>query len=192
MRHPDPTSADFFEAKYKGSGDPWSFATDPYELSRYRTIFNALAPRTFRRAFEPGCSVGVLTEMLASICDRVEASDVSPTAIDWATERTEHLGNVQTTCAGLSAFIPDGTFDLIVFSEIGYYFNESELLDVVEALVSRIRTSGVFLAAHWLGKSQDHLLSGDCVHEVIARVPRLSLQHSARYPGFRLDLWIRV
>jgi SAM-dependent methyltransferase len=186
------TSQAFFEEKYRRSNDPWGFATNAYEQQRYVAILEAIRHRRYQHAFEPGCSIGVLTERLASFCDRVDAMDISPTSVAAAQQRTRHLANVQTTCGALPAFIPDGAFDLIVFSEIGYYFTEDALFSLAMELVNRNCKSGVFLAAHWLGESPDHLLSGDRVHEVLAQVPDLSLQRAERHPGFRLDLWTRT
>ena len=191
MNTDDTTSQGFFEAKYRDSADPWSFATSAYERQRYAAIFNAVRHRRYNHAFEPGCSVGVLTEKLAGIAERVDATDISPTAIAQAKSRTKHLPNVRTTCGALPDFIPTGDFDLIIFSEIGYYFTEGALLTVATTLVSRNCASGVFLAAHWLGNSPDHLLSGDRVHEILAQLPNLVLQHAERHEGFRLDVWTR-
>jgi SAM-dependent methyltransferase len=188
----DTTSRAFFELKYKESEDPWSFATSPYEQQRFAAVLSAIGDRRYCRAFEPGCSIGVLTVGLARICDRVEAMDISPTAIAQARDRTQHLPNVRTTCGALPSLIPSGTFDLIVFSEIGYYFTRDDLFAIASLLANRICTSGVFLAAHWLGESPDHLLSGDSVHEILARVPNLALRQTERHAGFRLDLWART
>ena len=188
----DTTSQEFFEAKYKESADPWNFASSQYENARYAAILSAIGQRRYRRAFEPGCSIGVLTSGLAQACDQVEALDISATAISQARDRTRHLHNVRTTCGTLPDFLPSGTFDLIIFSEIGYYFTTSDLFAVATLLTSRICSSGVFLAAHWLGESPDHLLSGDTVHEVLGRIPALTLQHAERHPGFRLDVWTRT
>jgi SAM-dependent methyltransferase len=188
----DTTSQAFFEAKYRESEDPWSFATSAYERDRYEAILRALDHRRYHRAFEPGCSVGVLTEKLARICDSIEAMDISPSAVAQARARTGHLDHVQTTCGALPSFLPPGTFDLIVFSEIGYYFTQERLFEVATLLADRIRDSGVFLAAHWLGESPDHLLSGDTVHEILDRIPHLTLRHAERHAGFRLDLWSRT
>jgi len=190
MTH-DTCSQTFFEAMYEAYEDPWGFATSPYESERYEAILCALKNRRYGRAFEPGCSIGVLTVRLATICDSVEAMDISPTAIAQARERTKHLDNVRTTCGALPTFIPPGTFDLIVFSEIGYYFTESDLYSVAIALSRRINQSGSFLAAHWLGESSDHLLSGDRVHEILNQIPDLVLRHGERHAGFRLGVWTR-
>ncbi len=188
MTH-DTTSQAFFEAKYEACEDPWRFATSPYERFRYEAILCAVADRRYRRAFEPGCSIGVMTAKLAQICDSVEAMDISPTAVAQGRQRTQHLDNVRTTCGALPTFIPTGTFDLIIFSEIGYYFPEEDLYALAITLRSRVDKSGIFLAAHWLGESSDHLLSGDRVHEILNQVPDLILRHGERHAGFRLDAW---
>jgi len=187
----DTTSQAFFDSKYQQKTDPWDFATSLYEQQRYAAILSAIGGRRYGHGFEPGCSVGVLTAKLAEICDRVDAMDISPTAVNQARIRTQHFPNVRTTCGALPTLIPSETFDLIVFSEVGYYFTEDDLFKIASLLADKLRTSGVFLAAHWLGESPDHLLSGDLVHEILARVPSLGLQHSERHPGFRLDVWTR-
>jgi SAM-dependent methyltransferase len=187
----DTTSQSFFEMKYKKCEDPWSFATSRYEQERYAAVLSATGDRRYRRAFEPGCSIGVLTARLAQICDFVEAMDISPTAIALARDRTKHLHNVRTTCGALPSLLPSGNFDLIVFSEVGYYFTEDDLFAVATSLNDRICKSGEFLAVHWLGESPDHLLSGDRVHEILDEIPTLVLRHRERHANFRLDVWTR-
>ena len=171
--------------------DPWDFAGSRYENDRYAATLRALGDRRYRRAFEPGCSIGVLTAQLAGICDSVEASDISPTAVARARHRCQHLSNVQLSCASLSDAIPQSEFDLIVFSEIGYYFTETQLAAVAARLVGQMssRAESTFLAVHWLGSSADHLLDGDRVHEILMTLPQLILVHSERHAGFRLDRW---
>jgi 2-polyprenyl-3-methyl-5-hydroxy-6-metoxy-1,4-benzoquinol methylase len=189
----DRTSAAFFEAKYQHDPDPWGFASSAYERGRYEAIFNALSSRHYKRGFEPGCSVGMLTTRLASICDQVEATDISRTVVTQARKRCQSLtNNVNITCGALPRLIPAGSFDLIVLSEMGYYFTKNELFNLGEELVARLSKPGVLLAAHWLGTSRDHLLSGDLVHQILGTVKGLSRKHSERHAGFRLDRWRRI
>jgi SAM-dependent methyltransferase len=186
------TSREFFEAKYRGEADPWHFADSDYEQSRYTAIVASLQNRFFPRAFEPGCSIGVLTEKLASFCGQLYAMDISDTAARRAAERCKDLVNVQVSQGSLPADTPPGMFDLIMLSEIGYYCDTSSLAELATNLVLRLNQGGVLLAAHWLGHSADHLLSGDQVHEVIARTPGISLILSRRFSEFRLDQWVRA
>lgn len=185
------TSQSFFEAMYREHADPWSFATSEYELSRYKAIVRALQHRRYQRAFEPGCSVGVLTEQLAALCEHVEAMEISPTAAARARERCGCLANVHIACGALPEQMPSGSFDLIVLSEIGYYFEAEELGQLSEQLLEQLQSNGVLLAEHWLGTSNDHILSGDHVHEILSGVTGLRLEHSERNEQFRLDRWIK-
>jgi len=72
---------------YREKTDPWNFATDAYERSRYESLLSALAGQRYHRAFEPGCSIGVLTASLAPFCDELLAIDLSETAISHARRR---------------------------------------------------------------------------------------------------------
>jgi protein-L-isoaspartate O-methyltransferase len=116
------SSAAFFEAKYQKRADPWNFSSNAYELRRYEAIICAITHRRYARAFEPGCSIGVLTERLAAYCDAVYAIEFSSTASDQAQARCAHLPNVEVRCAAMPEGMPARDFDLVVLSEIGYYF----------------------------------------------------------------------
>lgn len=188
----DTTSADFFDQKYRDNPDPWDFADSAYEQARYNAIIAALDNRLYERAFEPGCSVGELTIKLSKQCAHVDAMDISPTAVSRARERCRQLRHVTIHAGALPHHMPENQFDLIVFSEIGYYFDEARLQELGNMLVSRINTSGTLLAAHWLGTSKDHLLSGDRVHEILSGLEGLKLDHAERHAHFRLERWTRV
>jgi SAM-dependent methyltransferase len=185
------TSQAFFEAKYQESRDPWAFASDDYEQDRYSKTLHALDSRRYKRAFEPGCSIGILTSRLASICEHIDAIDISPTAVRLARQHCAHLSNTSITCGSLPKDFPEGTFDLIVLSEIGYYFDREELFGVGSQVAGCLEPSGVLLAVHWLGHSPDHLIDGDAVHEVLGRLDDLTLEYSERHEGFRIDRWVR-
>jgi hypothetical protein len=187
----ETTSRQFFDALYQRNPDPWQFASSDYELGRYERIVQALSGSRYERSFEPGCSIGVLTEQLASLSDAVEALDISGVAVDRARRRCSHLTNVHVRQGTIAKDIPAGEFDLIVFSEIGYYFDATRLASLVDQLISVTSPGGTFLAAHWLGASVDHLLSGDRVHEVILEAEGLVLDYSERHAEFRVDRWLR-
>jgi SAM-dependent methyltransferase len=183
----DPTSQTFFEEKYAAAADPWAFATSTYEQYRYGTILAALAQGRYHRAFEPGCSIGVLTERLAHVCAHVEAMDISPTAVSRAQDRCRSLPNVVIKQGALPDQMPEGTFDLIVFSEIGYYFDRPTLISLARQLFNKLRTEGILLAVHWLGVSPDHRLSGEQVHGLLGATI-LAPTRSLHYEGFRFRL----
>ena len=87
-------SKEFFDEKYRANRDPWNFSSSTYKLNRYDEIIRILGGRTFQHGFEPGCSIGVLTERLAMRCQHLLAMDISPTAVVVARQRCERHPNV--------------------------------------------------------------------------------------------------
>ncbi|CAN5669385.1 hypothetical protein BH10ACT3_BH10ACT3_18100 [soil metagenome] len=212
----DPSAAEFFEAKYSDApdNDPWNFASSAYELDRYRRVLSALPRGHYRRAFEPGCSVGALSRPLSRRCDHLLAMDFAPTAIDVALAAQEELARNDDAMSRIEFRVGelpqdlapgDGAFDLIVFAEIGYYFELEQLDSVAELLVSHLVAGGDLVAAHWTGHSEDHRLSGEQTHDRLALTLSAAgcvpLADRRRYPqsagddpspdddGFIIDTW---
>jgi len=181
-----------FEKRYSVDPDPWRFATSAYERERYTVTMNALSADHYASAFEPGCSIGELTALLAPRCDRLLATDVSATAVETARQRCARYDNVRVECGDLRTVALDTPLDLVVLSELAYYFEVDQLESISHRLATALGTGGTFLAVHWLGESADHVLHGDEAHGILLR--SLPLRHVAaqRHPGFRLDLWMRV
>ena len=186
------SSAAFFEAKYQGKADPWDFSSSAYECQRYDAIMHAIAHRRYVQAFEPGCSIGVLTERLAARCDAVYAIDFSSSASAQAVARCAHLPQVEVHCAALPEGTPAKAFDLLVLSEIGYYFTPRDWERVTTGLIHSMPRGATVLAAHWLGQSQDHRMPGDEVHEILLAHPNLRVELTKRNPNLRLDRLLRL
>ena len=186
------SSADFFEGKYAREPDPWSFASDSYENFRYDRTLAALAHRRYHRGFEPGCSIGVLTGKLASVCDMVEAIDFSSTAIAHARVRCSSFSNIAFRCQSLPERLPVSGFDLLVLSEIGYYFTSEAWRDMCNELTAPMIPGSILLGVHWLGHSADHRISGDTVHTILHAQPTLKLEFAERHDTFRLERWVRI
>ena len=72
--------AAYFAALYQADADPWRFASSDYERRKYAATLAALPRRAYRREFEVGCSIGVLTSQLARRCEHLLAVDVVDTA----------------------------------------------------------------------------------------------------------------
>jgi SAM-dependent methyltransferase len=186
------SSPAFFEAKYQKKADPWDFSSNAYELRRYDAIMSAISHRRYARAFEPGCSIGVLTERLAAYCDAVHAIDFSPTASAQAQARCAYLPHVEVRCATMPEGIPVKDFDLLVLSEIGYYFTAEVWQRISSNLIDSIPQGATVLAAHWLGHSQDHCISGGEVHEILLSHSRLQVEHMERNGDMRLDRLVHL
>jgi predicted TPR repeat methyltransferase len=181
-----------FEARYERDPDPWGFATSFSEVRRYELTVAALPRPRFHRVFEPACANGELTWRLAERSDQVEAMDCSPTAVARARARCAGLPGVVITVGELPHAWPQGRFDLVVFSELGYYFDVGELAGLRDAAAGALVSSGILVGVHWLGTSEDHLLSGDEVHRVLHEGKSLELIARYRDDQFRLDVWERA
>ena len=83
---------EYFDAMYARSADPWQLADRWYERRKYAITMAMLPLPRYRHAYEPGCSVGVLTELLAARCDHVTATDVAEAALAATAERLDALG----------------------------------------------------------------------------------------------------
>lgn len=192
MKATDCQSEAFFEARYQASDDPWEFASSSYELTRYHATLEALKRSSYRRAYEPGCSVGVLTLALSKRCDHLIACDISRSAVQRAQKRCEHCCNVEINQQDAKDGPPPGTFDLIVFSEMGYYLSGLSLKALAQDLAMRLEPGGEFVAVHWLGHSADHLLHGDEVHDLLGASLGCDSLGGSRHAGFRINSWRRA
>ena len=186
---PDPTSPEAFERRYQSDTDPWEFASSPYERAKYEATVAALSRTYYPQAWEPGCSIGELTARLAPRCGTLLATDVAPTAVARARKRCAAFANVRIECATVLNVPRHHSWDLIVLSEIGYYFDVETLADLAWQLAGALGSGGEILAVHWLGESDDHALHGDEVHEVLRANLLMPQLLSERHPGFRLDSW---
>jgi SAM-dependent methyltransferase len=189
MSHVDTAS---FETRYRRDPDPWAFATSFDEIRRYDITVAALPRSRFRHAFEPACANGELTRRLAERCEAVTALDCSATAVARARARCADRPAVTVLVGELPADWPRGRFDLVVLSELGYYFDHPELARLRERAIGSLPPGGHLIAVHWLGVSEDHLLSGDDVHRDLHAGPGLRPIAAYRDARFRLDVWERA
>ena len=179
----------YFEGLYAESGDPWNFETSEYEQHKYARTLSVLGERTFRRALEAGASIGIFTEMLADRCDELLAVDVSERAVATARRRLSERGHVRVERRTLPEEMPDGPFDLIVASEVLYYFPREEMLTVLRGFERELARGGVLLAVHWRRETETYPLQGDEVHDLLVEHTRLLNRETIIEPDYRLDLF---
>lgn len=85
--------------------------------------------------------------------------------------------------------VPARQCDLIVFSEVGYYFNPDDLESLVLQLWSALEPGGRLIACHWLGHSDDHQLHGAEVHDILVRVLGGRADLKSADHGYTLQRW---
>jgi SAM-dependent methyltransferase len=165
--------ADYFARMYAAADDPWGFRHRWYEHRKRAATLAALDRPRYRSAFEPGCSLGVLTAELAQRCDALLASDLDPAAVAAARRALDGRGHVTVERRAVPADWPAGTFDLVVVSELAYYLSEDDLAELVDRATDALEPGGALLLCHWRHPVADYPSSGDAVHERFRSGPGL-------------------
>ncbi len=182
----------YFDAMYRAAADPWGFEERWYEQRKYAISMAMLPAARYRSAFEPGCSVGVLSRLLAGRCDALLSCDVAAAAVRAAGRRTRDLPHLRIQQCDIPGQWPDGRFDLIVFSEVLYYFGDHDLEQVLKNGVAALEPEGTLLAVHWRHPVADYPRSGDDVHRVLARQPGLARLVQHIEPDFLAEVYLRT
>ncbi|WKU05374.1 class I SAM-dependent methyltransferase [Micromonospora sp. HUAS LYJ1] len=189
------TPAGYFDDMYAGAEDPWSFETRWYDQRKHEVTVACLPRRRYRSAFEPGCSTGMLTRRLAPRCDRLLAVDIAAAPVASARRRVAEQPHVRVERMRVPDQWPavgDDRFDLIVLSELGYYFDDAGLDRLVARTVDSLEPGGTLVAVHWRPAVAEHARSGDDVHRLLAGVDGLTRTTRHEEADFLLDVFLRV
>lgn len=182
----------YFDRIYAASADPWQLQERWYERRKFAITLALLPHPRYRHAFEPGCSVGVLTEQLARRCDHVTATDIVPAALDATHRRLSQAGGrrrVTLLRRSLDEAWPSTDFDLLVLSEVGYYLNASALRGMLDRELPRLTNAATVVAAHWRHRVPDYPMTGDHTNDVIAATPGLHLIGGYRDEDVAIDVF---
>jgi SAM-dependent methyltransferase len=178
----------YFDAVYADHPDPWRFASRWYERRKRDLTVAALPEARFRRAFEPGCSIGLLTELLAPRCDELLATDVAARAVSATRDRLAGTSHVRVERMAVPDSWPDGSFDLVVLSEVGYYLSHEALARLVGLAAAALEPGGALVACHWRHAVSDYPLPGDAVHVALREHPALGVLARHEEHDFLLDV----
>lgn len=128
--------------------DPYGIGLNPYEQSKYATVMSTLSGRRYDRALEVGCGEGDLSVRLAGLTDDLLGVDISAAAVERANRRVPAATFERRT---LPHEMPEGTFDLIVTTDVLYYWEPVTLRVATATLLDRLRPGGTLLAYHYRG-----------------------------------------
>jgi SAM-dependent methyltransferase len=181
----------YFAEMYDAAPDPWHLAERWYEQRKYALTLAALPLRRYRRAFEPGCSVGVLSAQLAPRCERLLSWDRRPEAVSAAARRLEPFAGAEAGYGMVPEQWPDGEFDLIVLSEMLYYLDAEERGWLMQAAVRSLADGGHLVAVHWRHHVPEHAAEADDVHRELREVPELLSLSRHEEDDFLLDVFAR-
>lgn len=161
----------FFDDFYARNDDPWGFETRWYERRKRMILTSALPNDRLGRVLEIGCSTGLVTAQLAARADSVWAIDAAAAAVDAARARLGDHPHVTIHKGSVPHDWPDGTFDTIVLSEVGYYLSVADLQTLIRRAVAALAPDGCLIACHWRHEVTEYPQTGDAVHDALRQTP---------------------
>lgn len=177
---------DYFERLYERDADPWRYRSSLYEERRHAATIASLAQPRYSKALDLGCSIGVLSQRLAAICDEVVAVDTSMRALTMARE------SCRANITFKQAHLPGGDwgtgFDLIVLSEILCYLQEPAIAVLAKRIEHSALPGAECIAVHGIDYNSCPL-SGDAVTEAFRQALPGTPLPSFRTRHYRLDHW---
>jgi hypothetical protein len=187
-----PATVTDFDARYQRDADPWGFRHSWYERRKYAITIACLPRERYRLVWEPACSIGVLTGLIAERADRVLASDASPTAVEVARRSSPApgAGAVEWSVLRLPSPPPaaPGSADLVMLSEILYYLPEAERAAVMDAAHELLAPDGDLVVVHWRSLPDDAYASGDDANAWVRARPGWSVLARHDDEEFVLDV----
>ena len=191
-----PGQQDHFEALYAASDDPWGVRESWYERRKRNLLLACLDRPRFASAFEPGCGNGEMSVALAARCDTVLACDGAASAVAAARRRLGDAalpgGAVRIEQRSLPDAWPlDETFDLIVISELAYYFDAAGVAALAAAVSATLADGGVLALCHWRHDFADRVSATAAVHAAFHGAPGMHGVLRHKEDDFLLELLTR-
>lgn len=154
-----------FDRLYVEQGDPWNYETSAYEAEKYRRCL-ALLPRTnYGAALEVGCSIGVMSALIAARCDSLLGIDFAPAAV--ARARQRGIANARFETGTIPRDWPPGSWDLIVLSEVLYYLSRPAFEQTVSCVLNALAPGGACLVAGYAGDTETQLGASETQAELL-------------------------
>lgn len=191
MADKNTLNPDYFDKVYEANDDPWNFQNSEYESKKYAATLAALPKPKYQNALEIGCSIGVLTEMLANRCEKLLATDISQNALDQAKKRCKDFSNITFKLHQFPEELPNQKFDLVVISEVAYYLSENDWKLAIENLWTKLDHGAQIILVHWLPEVHDYPQTGDEVHDIFKDLMEDKMKNifSKREENYRMDVW---
>jgi SAM-dependent methyltransferase len=193
MNEKQSLDSEYFKDVYDANEDPWNFETSEYEAAKYAATISALPRKQYENVLEIGCSIGVLTQLLAKKSIYLLATDVSQKALDLAAKRCENLSNTFFKKMSFPKELPEESYDLIMISEVAYYLSAADWRFAMNSLYERLLPNGSVVLVHWLPVVHDYPQTGDEVHDSFEKVMQAKMTNvfSTRAETYRIDVWVK-
>lgn len=146
----------YFELKYL-RGNPYRVEANPLEIEKFNHAFDIMKEKRYDNILEIGCGDGYLLERYSPLSDRVLATDISGSALKMAKERLRGEKHIEFRQFDLIKDDIDEKFDLVICSEILYYFTLDQLKTVVPKILNYLKKNGNLLSIHIRSLNDDTL-----------------------------------
>lgn len=187
--HSSADAERIFDRVHGRDDDPWNYTSSWYERRKRALTLAALPAESYSAALEIGCSIGTLTADLSPRCRSLLAVDASGIAAGHAAERLAASPHVSVRNMVVPASWPEGPFDLVVVSEVGYYLAPDELSALWDRIQETILPGGTLLLCHWRHPVEGWLLDGEAVHASARETPHWQSAGLYRERDFILEVF---
>ena len=151
-----------------------------------------LGGRHFAAGLEVGCSIGVLTNLLAARCKTLLAVDIVEAPLRLARARCADVPQVQFARMQVPQEWPDRVFDLVVLSEILYFLSPDDIAYCARRVADWTSPNAVVLLVNWLGQSDDPSTGNEAADQFIGALAGLfRVDRTERTQQYRTDRLVR-
>lgn len=137
----------YFELKYIRN-NPYRVNGSFYDIEQCNRAVEIIKGRRYSSILEIGCGNGYLLERYSSLSDRVIVTDISRLALKRAKERLKGKKHIEFRQSDLLKEDINEKFDLVICSEVLYYFTLDQLKGVVPKILNYIKKDGNLLSIH--------------------------------------------
>ncbi len=170
------------------SDDPWDTHASPYEQHKYAQTIACLPRDHYRCGLEVGCGAGGLTALLAPRCDALVAIDCTAAALAVA-QRYTTSRNVDFREAAAPGFWSTQPPDLVVLSEVLYFFTDAESTALAERLSQDCAVACDVVLVNWSGDTGGAIGGEAAARRLISKMVATHRCLAAwRFDRFRIDI----
>ncbi|RZA13795.1 MAG: class I SAM-dependent methyltransferase [Proteobacteria bacterium] len=181
------TDRQYFQKLYEASVDPFHNWRNEYEDSKRAQALSLLQKAFYPTAFEPGCGNGALSLDLSERCGHLSSVDWSSDALRAASLHCAGVANIDFSEMDFPAALPQKTFDLLIVSELLYYFSEMRLKKFFHSIPEIVKPGGEVMLIHWRGASDDYPSTGDAVHEEFHKLTSIRQAQVFEHPQYLIS-----
>lgn len=165
------------------------------EYEKYTRILHALDFKGhFKNVLDLGCGEGYLMRRLAGRAGRILGVDISPTVIRRAGRRLAPFDNVELRAADALTEEIEESFELVLCSELLYYFNIKQFGTIAGKIERWTRPGGYLLLAHSRAAADDEegsepfAFGAKTIHDTFLENPVFHAESDITYPAYRITV----